>query len=141
MPTKQQIIDAILADAAAFGIDPEIAVRQCRTESSFSVSAYNKRSDCFGLFQLSRAAALEMNVDRLDWRENISGGLRYLSKMLRRFDEDYPKALAAYNYGPTKVRRLLNKWGANWREHLPAETKNYLTKILRRPLVKRGGVK
>ncbi len=141
MPTKQEILDAIRSDAAAYNIDPDIAVRQCATESSFDPDAHNARTDCHGLFQLASFTAAEVKVDRYDWRDNIRGGMRYLAKMLKRFNGSYPHALAAYNWGPGNLRRCIRKWGDSWRDHLPAETKNYLTKILRRPLVKRGGGK
>lgn len=129
-PTRSEIESAIRADCATYGVNPEIALRQCQTESSFDPKAYNSRSDCYGLFQLSKIASREVDVDRYDWRQNIRGGIKYLSRMLNRFGGDYAKALAAYNWGPTILAHTIKDWGPAWREHLPLETKNYLNKIL-----------
>ncbi len=129
-PTRAEIESAIRADCQQFGVDPEIALRQCATESSFNLLAYNARTDCFGLFQLSKIAAREVDVDRYDWRDNVRGGIAYLARMLKRFGGDYAKALAAFNWGPTILARTIKTWGDAWREHLPAETRGYLKKIL-----------
>lgn len=36
--------------------------------------------------------------------------------------------IAAYNYGPARVKFLFKKYGNNWEKHLPLETKSYLKK-------------
>ena len=54
-----------------------------------------------------------------------------LSHYAQMFDNDIPEMLAAYNWGPAHVRRVLRQYGANWRSHLPKETTDYLNKILR----------
>jgi len=38
-------------------------------------------------------------------------------------------AIAAYNAGPGRVKRLARKYGSNWIYHLPTETKDYLIKL------------
>ena len=38
-------------------------------------------------------------------------------------------ALASYNAGINKVRRLVKEFGYKWRDHLPDETKDYLVKL------------
>jgi len=39
-------------------------------------------------------------------------------------------ALAAYNAGTGRVKRLVRKYGQNWETHLPKETKNYIKIIM-----------
>jgi hypothetical protein len=58
----------------------------------------------------------------------------YTEALLKRFDGDERKALAAYNAGYGKVEEAVNKAAKkgtpnNWVEFLPAETKGYLAKF------------
>jgi soluble lytic murein transglycosylase-like protein len=43
---------------------------------------------------------------------------------------DYAKALAAYNAGSGTVDYAIKAGGANWMSFLPAETRNYIFKIM-----------
>ncbi len=45
-------------------------------------------------------------------------------------DNKYVLALASYNAGSGRVKKTIRKYGKNWREHLPKETKNYIKYIL-----------
>jgi soluble lytic murein transglycosylase-like protein len=54
--------------------------------------------------QLMPDTADDMKVgDPFDPEENILGGTRYLSLLLKRFNQDKRLAVAAYNVGPTTV--------------------------------------
>lgn len=64
-----------------------------------------------GMMQLTRTTAKEMGVsNRFDWRQNIRGGVAYLAKLTKRFDDiKDPRtrllfALASYNIGYGHVR-------------------------------------
>ena len=50
--------------------------------------------------------------------------------MLREFNGDAAKALAAYNWGPDKVKSTVKKHGEAWFTKLPPETKDYVASIL-----------
>lgn len=54
----------------------------------------------------------------------------YFVAMLKEFNGDVGKALAAYNYGPVNVKSLVKKHGDNWYTKLPTETKDYVASIL-----------
>lgn len=103
---------------------------QCERESSWEISAHNARTDCYGLFQLSKATAAELGVNRYDWRQNVAGGVAYMATLLRRYQGDYAKALAAFNWGMGHLDKLVRQAGANWRAGLPAETQKYVAYVL-----------
>lgn len=54
----------------------------------------------------------------------------YFVAMLKEFNGDIGKALAAYNYGPVNVKSLVKKHGNDWYTKLPPETKDYVASIL-----------
>jgi hypothetical protein len=54
----------------------------------------------------------------------------YLSALINEFDGDVDKALAAYNAGPTAVKKAIQEDSNNWLVRLPAETQDYVAKIL-----------
>lgn len=57
----------------------------------------------------------------------------YLKAQVKRFDGDLAKGLAAYNWGGGNVNKAINaavKSGRSWMAALPAETRNYVPKIL-----------
>lgn len=54
----------------------------------------------------------------------------YIKAMLKEFDGDTEKALAAYNWGPVVLKSHIKKHGDKWKEKLPAETKDYVASIM-----------
>lgn len=63
-------------------------------------------------------------------QEYIRFGKDYLKAMLKEFNGDYEKALAAYNGGVGTVKKAITKGGEDWKSKLPSETQKYITKIL-----------
>jgi soluble lytic murein transglycosylase-like protein len=57
-------------------------------------------------------------------------GRDYFMAMLNEFNGDAAKALAAYNWGPDKVKSTVKKHGGSWFTKLPPETKDYVVSIL-----------
>ncbi len=94
-----------MANAAAlkYGIDPSIFSALVQTESNWNPAALSGKGAA-GLTQLMPDTAAQMGVkDSQDPFQSLDGGAHYLRKMLDRFGNDYPKALAAYNAGPGAV--------------------------------------
>jgi soluble lytic murein transglycosylase-like protein len=77
-----------------------------------------------GVMQLMPATARELGVkDPFDPVQNIEGGIKYLAKMQRKYDD--PKIAAiAYNWGPGHTDRWLAQGGDF--SKLPKETQGYI---------------
>jgi hypothetical protein len=70
-------------------------------------------------------ARYRLGPDPFHPRANVFGGAAYLRSMIDRFG--WPAALAAYNAGPGRLQQHLDRGMP-----LPAETRRYLGRILRR---------
>lgn len=71
---------------------------------------------------------------KTDAAYNLALGQAYFAQQLKTFG-DPRKAAAAYNAGPGGLRKAMSdasKSGKSWREHLPAETKAYVSKFEQR---------
>ncbi|MNN81932.1 Soluble lytic murein transglycosylase precursor [compost metagenome] len=74
-------------------------------ESAFNPTALS-RAGAQGLMQLMPATARRFGVtDAYDSGQNIRGGVKYLSWLLRRFNGDLTLAAAGYNAGEGAVDR------------------------------------
>lgn len=91
-------------------------------ESTFKTDAVSK-SGAQGLMQLMPATAKELGVkDSFDPEQNVMGGAKYLSQMLKKYDGNVKLSLAAYNAGSNNVA----KYGG-----IPPfkETQDYVVKV------------
>lgn len=117
--------DHVIENAARKHNIPAALVRAVIVaESNFDPAAVS-HAGAQGLMQLMPRTALEMFVDDPhDPAQNIHGGTRYLRFLSNMFDGDFIKVVAAYNAGPTAVRRY---------KGIPpyAETQDYVRKVTR----------
>ncbi len=108
--------------AEEYKVDPKVIKAMVRQESSFNPNAVSK-CGAKGLMQLMPGTAKDMGVQNVfDPEQNIRGGVKYLASLLKRYNGDYRKAVAAYNGGMGNI----DKKGINF----CSETSNYHRKIL-----------
>ncbi len=77
-----------------------------------------------GLMQLMPGTAASLGVDPWQPRDNLRGGIVYLGRLLRAFDENPRLALIAYNAGPQHAREVRAGRAVAYRE-----TRQYLAAI------------
>lgn len=98
-------IDIIRHNASRFELEEALVKAVIKVESNYRAQTVSKKG-AQGLMQLIPETARDLNVrNAFDPSENIRGGSQYLRKMLDMFDGDLELALAAYNAGPTTVKR------------------------------------
>lgn len=116
--------DRIIKQASrTFGIESSFVKAVIKAESDFDHQAVSQKG-AQGLMQLMPDTATVLKVkDPFDPGENIFGGTRYLSRLLKRYQNDKVLTLAAYNAGPEKVESY---------QGVPPfpETKTYITKVM-----------
>jgi soluble lytic murein transglycosylase-like protein len=110
---------AIVKHALELGVDPALALSIARTESGFRYDAKSP-SGAIGVFQLMPATAKNMGLNPYYLNDNIKGGLMYYQKLYKIFGS-HERALAAYNAGPTYVKR---------HGGVPPCTKGFVNKIM-----------
>jgi soluble lytic murein transglycosylase-like protein len=96
-----------------------------QTESAFNPAA-RSRAGAIGLMQLMPSTARELGVNPFVTEQNIEGGVRYFSQLLRMFG-GVELALVAYNAGPGFAQRY-----ARGQIALYGETREYVKRVLER---------
>ncbi len=134
---------AVEAEAQEFGVDALLLAALVRQESVFDVQALSP-AGARGLAQLlpSTASLMARGLDVAfypDWITvpdlNLHLGAAHLAELLKRFGR-VDAAIAAYNAGPSPVRRWLERSGATdpdrFIELIPyPETRGYVRSLLR----------
>ena len=97
--------EEVKAAAAEFGVEEAIVRAIMHAESAFNPNALS-RAGAQGLMQLMPATAQRFGVvNAYDPAQNIRGGVKYLSWLLKRFNGDLTLAAAGYNAGEGAVDR------------------------------------
>lgn len=64
---------------------------------------------------------------------NPNAALQYAGNFLYSLYKEFgtwTKAVAAYNWGPGNVSKAITSYSTNWLAHAPAETQNYVNKVM-----------
>lgn len=148
-----------IGDAGQIVVDQSLLLSIARQESSFDAGAVSP-AGAFGLMQLMPATArhvaktngLPFDRQRLlhDASYNLKLGSAYMNDLLDRFDGSVLLAIAAYNAGPSRVSRWLDRFGdprdeivgpIDWIESIPiSETRNYVQRVLESYMIYRHRV-
>lgn len=100
---RTQYDDLIRQIALNHGVDPDVVKGIIHVESQYNPQALSSKG-AMGLMQLMPETAYLLGVrDPWDPLENITGGTKYISYLLKKYNGDLTKALAAYNAGPAVV--------------------------------------
>lgn len=132
-PAVEKFAPQINAAAQKYGVDPGLLGAQLWQESRGDISAQGPETSTgdrsIGIAQFQPATARQYGVDPTDANSSIDGQAHYMSDLLKKYDGDTQKALAAYNWGPGNLDKAIAAKGDNWRSALPAETSDYIQKI------------
>lgn len=116
------------ADAVSAGIDPDLFERQINQESGFSLYSLSSKG-AIGIAQITPDTAAGWNVDPHDPVASLKAAADHMAWYYQNYGYDYGKALACYNAGCSTL-----VWAEqncrNYYYCLPAETRNYITKII-----------
>ncbi len=107
------------------GVDHRLVESLVEMESGFNPRAVSRKG-AMGLMQLMPEVAREYGVETpFDPWQNLDAGVRHLRGLLKKYDGDLERTLAAYNAGEGAVRRY---------NGIPpyAETQNYVRRVLYR---------
>ena len=110
--------------ARRHGLNPALVAAMARAESAFDARAVSPKG-ARGLLQLMPATASRFGVssdELFDPVRNLEAGVRYLAWLVRRFEGDAVRVVAAYNAGEGAVDRYggVPPYG---------ETRRYLAKV------------
>ena len=111
--------------ARTAAVHPALMRAVIAVESAFDPRAVS-RAGAQGLMQLLPSTARRYGVGNpFDPEQNLRGGARYLSYLLKRYDNNLELTLAAYNAGEEAVER--------YGRHVPPyrETREYVPAVLR----------
>lgn len=126
--SKNDLIALAHQIAVKKGVDPTLVKAVIDQESGWNPKARSP-AGATGLMQLMPATAKGLGVeDSTDPIQNITGGVEYLKQQINRFG-DVGLALAAYNWGPSRVAKLQYDPRS---VRIPAETQNYVPGVLGR---------
>ena len=124
-PVSTTKFDPVIRQAQEkYGIDFSLIKAVIKVESGFNPNAVSKKG-AKGLMQIMPINFRSLSVsDPFDPSQNIMGGTLYLQRLFKRYSNQLPLVLAAYNAGPEAVDRY---------NRIPPfkETQRYVQKVMK----------
>lgn len=118
--------DIVSANEQRFGLPAGLLGAVISKESSGNADAISKKG-AIGLAQVMPDTARGMGYDPEELKRNpalqVEAGARYLKQMLDAHGGNVADALAAYNWGPGNMQKLIR----GEKTQIPTETANYVT--------------
>ncbi len=116
-----KVASSILKYSRKHRVDPALVLAIMKAESDFNHSSISRKG-AIGLMQIMPKTAYQMRINPFDIEENIEGGIKHLSFLLKKFGS-IELAVAAYNAGSVNVKK---------HKDVPPfkETKRYVRKVL-----------
>ena len=84
-----------------------------------------------GHFQFMPGTAKAYGISGREWDFDASSdaAARYFQWLLKHYNGDHSKALAAYNWGNGNLDKAIKQYGNAWLSHAPKETQDYVNSI------------
>jgi soluble lytic murein transglycosylase-like protein len=127
----EDIVAIVERAARRHGLEPALVLAVVSVESAIKPQAVSPKG-AQGLMQLMPRTAASLGVeDAFDPEQNVDAGVRHLESLVRLYDGNLTRALAAYNAGQGAVAR---------HGGVPPyrETRAYVKKVLERYRAKQG---
>ena len=121
-----QYDDAIQFAAKEFGVNPDILHGIAYAESRYNANTPPSSAGAQGMMQFMPGTAKRFGIDPKDPEQAIFAAAKYLKDNLTKFNGDYAKAIAGYNWGENRKVFDREDWAAN----LPKETDKYVEDVL-----------
>ncbi len=121
--SKKPYDDIIVDVAQSLRVPVDLVHSIIKTESDYDPWAISPKG-AMGLMQLMPITAMQYKVMNVfDPRQNIEGGVKYLVDLIKLYEGDTQRVLAAYNAGQEAIKR----YGG-----IPPyrETRNYIKKVM-----------
>lgn len=104
--------------AASYELPESLLLAIARGESNFDPAARSNKN-AVGLMQIrwpqtARHLGIQTEAELYDPCTNVDAGSRYLLELLEQFDQNLHLAIAAYNYGPARIKPGQIPDGARW---------------------------
>lgn len=103
--SESQYMNMVYEIVASQGhqVEPELVMGIIQQESNWNATAVSS-ANAKGLMQLMPGTASDMGVsDPFNPYQNITGGVKYITWLLRRYNGDQERAVQAYHAGPGNI--------------------------------------
>ncbi len=120
----RRVVKLVNDIAPGYNMEPRLILALIQQESNFKIKALSHKG-ASGLMQLLPSTAERFGVKNIwDPEQNIKGGIRYLSWLLKQYQGNVAFTLAGYNAGENAVNRY---------KGIPPykETRNYVKRIMK----------